>query len=61
LINGLGLAGAETLLLDIITLTDDENIDDTVCFIEGEDTLASDLEAAGARVVDFETQFKLDP
>ena len=48
-------------MLDIITLTDDENIDDTVCFIEGEDTLASDLEAAGARVVDFETQFKLDP
>src|SRR5699024_7421472 len=61
LINQLAPGGAPTLLLDIVRHTDDEDIDYTVCFIEGENTLASDLEAAGARVVDFGAEFKFDP
>lgn len=61
LINGLGPAGAETLLLDIIRHTDDEDITYTVCFLEGEDALVPDLKAAGARVVDFDAAFKFDP
>jgi glycosyltransferase involved in cell wall biosynthesis len=62
LINQLAPGGAPTLLLDIVTHTDDEvDIDYTVCFIEGEDALVSDFEAAGARVVDFGAAFKFDP
>lgn len=62
LINQLAPGGAPTLLLDIITHTDDgAAIDYTVCFIEGEDALVSDFEAAGARVVDFGAEFKFDP
>ena len=61
LINGLGPAGAETLLLDIVRHTADEDIDYTVCFIEGEDTLAPEFETAGVRVVDFGAGFKFDP
>ncbi|WP_256686333.1 glycosyltransferase [Halococcus qingdaonensis] len=62
LINGLGPAGAETLLLDIVTHTDaDADIDYTVCFLEGEDTLVPEFENTGARVVDFEAKFKFDP
>lgn len=62
LINQLAPGGAPTLLLDIVTNTDaDTDIDYTVCFIEGEDTLAADFEDAGARVLDFGGQFKFDP
>ena len=62
LINGLGPAGAETLLLDIVTHTDaDADIDYTVCFLEGEDTLVPEFESEGARVVDFGAKFKFDP
>jgi hypothetical protein len=62
LINQLAPGGAPTLLLNIVTHTDaDANIDYTVCFIEGDDTLVSDFENAGARVVDFGAAFKFDP
>jgi glycosyltransferase involved in cell wall biosynthesis len=62
LINQLAPGGAPTLLLDIVTHTDaDANIDYTVCFIEGDDTLVSDFNNAGARVVDFDAEFKFDP
>jgi glycosyltransferase involved in cell wall biosynthesis len=61
LINQLAPGGAPTLLLDIVTHTDDANTDYTVCFIEGDDTLVSDFENAGARVVDFGAEFKFDP
>ena len=62
LINQLAPGGAPTLLLDIVTHTDaDTDIEYTVCFIEGEDTLVSDFENAGARVVDFDAAFKFDP
>jgi glycosyltransferase involved in cell wall biosynthesis len=61
LINQLAPAGAQTLLLDIVTHTDaDTDINYTVCYIEGEDTLAADFEAAGVRVVDFSAEFKFD-
>jgi glycosyltransferase involved in cell wall biosynthesis len=61
LINQLAPGGAPTLLLDIVRHTDDADIDYTVCFIEGDDTLVSDFEDAGARVVDFGAAFKFDP
>jgi glycosyltransferase involved in cell wall biosynthesis len=62
LINQLAPGGAPTLLLDIVKHTDaDTNIDYTVCFIEGDDTLVSDFEEAGARVIDFGAEFKFDP
>jgi glycosyltransferase involved in cell wall biosynthesis len=62
LINELAPAGAQTLLLDIVTHTDtDDNIEYTVCFIEGDDSLVSDFETAGARVEDFGAEFKFDP
>ncbi len=62
LINQLAPGGAPTLLLDIVTHTDaDAAIDYTICFIEGDDTLAADFETAGARVVDFGAEFKFDP
>lgn len=62
LINQLAPGGAPTLLLDIVRHTDDAaGIEYTVCFVEGDDTLAPDFEAAGARVVDFGAAFKFDP
>lgn len=61
LINQLAPGGAPTLLLDIVRHTDDGDIDYTICFIEGEDTLVPDFEDAGARVVDFGAEFKFDP
>jgi glycosyltransferase involved in cell wall biosynthesis len=61
LINQLAPGGAPTLLLDIIRHTDDANIEYTVCFIEGDDTLVPDFKDAGARVVDFGAVFKFDP
>ncbi len=60
LINQLAPGGAPTLLLDIVRYTDSD-IDYTVCFIEGDDLLVPDFEAAGARVVDFGAEFKFDP
>lgn len=60
LINQLAPGGAPTLLLDIVTHTD-VDIQYTICFIEGDDSLALDFRAAGARVVDFGAEFKFDP
>ncbi|EMA41045.1 glycosyltransferase [Halococcus hamelinensis] len=62
LINQLAPGGAPTLLLDIVRNTDSTtDIEYTVCFIEGDDTLVPAFETAGARVVDFEAEFKFDP
>ena len=62
LINQLAPGGAPTLLLDIVTHTDaSANVDYTVCFIEGDESLVSDFEAAGVRVVNFSAAFKFDP
>ena len=62
LVNQLAPGGAPTLLLDIVTHTDDDNdIEYTVCFIEGDDSLVPDFERAGARTVDFGAAFKFDP
>lgn len=62
LINGLGPAGAETLLLDIVKHTGpNTDVDYTVCYIEGEDTLVPEFEDAGARIVNFDAAFKFDP
>ena len=61
LINQLAPGGAPTLLLDIVSHTDaDANIEYTTCFIEGDNTLVPEFEAAGARVVDFGAEFKFD-
>lgn len=61
LINQLAPGGAPTLLLDIIKHTDaDADIEYTVCFVEGDDSLVPDFEDAGARVVDFGGAFKFD-
>ncbi|WP_235853591.1 glycosyltransferase [Halosimplex salinum] len=61
LINQLAPGGAPTLLLDIVRRTEDPTISYTVCFVEGDETLADDLEAAGAEVVDFGAAVKFDP
>lgn len=62
LINQLAPGGAPTLLLDIVTHTDaNANIEYTVCFIEGDDSLVSDFENEDVRVVNFEAEFKFDP
>lgn len=62
LINQLAPGGAPTLLLDIVKHTDaDADIEYTICFIEGDDSLVTDFEDAGARVVDFGAEFKFDP
>ncbi|WP_435078876.1 glycosyltransferase [Halococcus sp. AFM35] len=61
LINQLAPGGAPTLLLDIVQQTDADDIDYTVCFIEGDDDLVPDFRHAGARVVDFGAAFKFDP
>ncbi|OLZ40766.1 glycosyltransferase [Natrinema saccharevitans] len=60
LINQLAPGGAPTLILDIIKNTDDD-VTYTVCYIEGDDSLVSNLENAGAEVVDFGATFKFDP
>lgn len=60
LINELAPAGAQTLLLDIVRNTDADDIEYTVCFIEGDDSLVSDFENMGARVVNFDATFKFD-
>jgi glycosyltransferase involved in cell wall biosynthesis len=55
-------AGVGKLLLDIVTHTDaDADIEYTFCFVGGDDTLASEFENAGARVVDFGAEFRVDP
>lgn len=61
LINLLAPGGAPTLLLDIVRHSNITEVEYTVCFIEGEDTLAADFEAADARVIDFDAKFKFDP
>ncbi len=62
LINQLAPDGAPTLLLDIVRQTQNQtDIDYTVLFLEGEDTLAPEFESEGARVVDFDATFKFDP
>ena len=62
LINQLAPGGAPTLLLDIVRHTDSAaDVEYTVCFIEGDDTLVPAFETAGARVVDFGAEFKFDP
>ncbi|EMA54331.1 glycosyltransferase family 4 protein [Halococcus thailandensis] len=61
LVNELAPAGAQTLLLDIVRNTDADDIEYTVCFIEGDDSLASDFENEDVRVVDFGAKFKFDP
>lgn len=61
LINQLAPGGAPTLLLDIIDNTDDPDVSYTVCFLEGDDTLVTDMEASGAEVIDFGADFKFDP
>ncbi|AKH97425.1 glycosyltransferase [Halanaeroarchaeum sulfurireducens] len=61
LINQLAPGGAPTLLLDIVRQIDREDISFTVAFIEGDDTLVSDFEDAGAEVVSFDADFKFDP
>lgn len=47
-------------LLDVVQNTDADGISYTVCFIEGDDALVSDFEAAGAEVVDFRAAGKFD-
>jgi len=47
--------------LDIVRKTVDSDVKYTVCTIEGEKTLVSDFETAGATVVDFDASFKFDP
>jgi glycosyltransferase involved in cell wall biosynthesis len=62
LINQLAPGGAPTLLLDIVSHTEaDADIEYTVCFVEGDDTLVPEFRRAGARVVDFDAKFKFDP
>lgn len=61
LINELAPAGAQTLLLDIVRNTDADDIEYTVCFIEGDDSLVSDFENDDVRIVDFDAKFKFDP
>ena len=62
LINQLAPGGAPTLLLDLVRYTEsDAGIEYTICFVEGDDALVPDFEAAGARVVDFGAAVKFDP
>jgi len=62
LINQLAPDGAPTLLLDIVSHTEaDADVEYTVCFVEGDDTLVPEFRRAGARVVDFGAEFKFDP
>lgn len=61
LVNQLAPGGAPTLILDLVRLTDTSEVTFTVCFIEGEDSLVSDFEDAGAHIVDFDAAFKFDP
>lgn len=62
LVNQLAPGGAPTLLLNIVTHTSSEaNVEYTVCFIEGDETLVPEFEEAGVRVVNFGADFKFDP
>ena len=61
LINSLGPGGAPTLLLNLVRELDGPNMDFTVTFIEGDNTLAEEFKKSGARVVDFDANFKFDP
>lgn len=61
LINQLAPGGAPTLLLDIVKNTTTNEIEYTICFIEGDDDLVPDFKNAGVRVVDFGARFKFDP
>lgn len=62
LINQLAPGGAPTLLLNLARYTEsDTEIEYTICFIEGDDALVPDFEAAGVQVVDFGAAFKFDP
>ena len=60
LINQLAPGGAPTLLLDIIRNMDDD-VSVTVCQMEGDTALTSELSKAGAEVVHFGAGFKFDP
>ncbi|RLM34459.1 glycosyltransferase [Haloarcula sp. Atlit-120R] len=53
LINKLAPDGAPTIVLNLVEQARDQPFDFTVCFFGGDDTLRTDFEDAGARVVDF--------
>lgn len=64
LINTLAPAGAEKMLLNIVRHSSNENdVSFTVCFMGRDETLLSDFEDAGARVVSFNAEilFPYDP
>lgn len=60
-INSLTQAGAENMVLRIVQKTDEEDIDYTVCYVGGDETLAPKFKAADAHVVGFDAAFKFDP
>ena len=60
LINNLGPAGAENLLLSIARNIDRDRFEMSVCYIEDDDTLAKDFEKLGVEVIGLRTKRKPD-
>ncbi len=62
LINQLAPGGAPRLLLDIAKYVEDKReYSITVCYVEGDDALATAFRDVGASVVSFNADFKFDP
>ena len=60
LINNLGTAGAENLLLSIARNIDRDRFEMSVCYIEDDDSLAKDFERLGVEVIGLRTKRKPD-
>jgi glycosyltransferase involved in cell wall biosynthesis len=61
LINEIEPAGAETLLLNTVRHFDKQRFNLLVCYFTGPGTLADETRAAGAEVIDFSKEGKVDP
>lgn len=61
LINEIEPAGAETLLLNTVRHFDKEKFSLTIAYFLGPGTLAQEMRDAGAEVVDFSREGKVDP
>lgn len=60
-INQLAPGGAPTLIRDIVEATQDDDVNYTLCYLEGDDSLVGELRELGVEVHGFGGGMKFDP